>query len=155
MLWRVPSLWCSLDIFPLYVNVQVLAGEEKSVIIFQFLFHISMPLTNLWFIHLEGQFLVLRTRHYRVFEQLIRPPERPLALGREIILNPWFIRSLLHQPSTRFPLLPLSGIGRHFPFSEHETKKYFSNFSNTFKDHSLDIKNNSSLEKNLKSEPET
>jgi len=53
-----------------------------------------MPLANLWFIRLQGQFPILRTSSYSDLYPLIRPLGRLLALDKGRILIPGFIRSL-------------------------------------------------------------
>ena len=52
------------------------------MVVFPFLFHIFMPLANLLFIILQGQFSILRTRSCPDLYLLLRPPRRPWALGR-------------------------------------------------------------------------
>ena len=67
--------------------------QRKYEIVFPFPFHIFMPLANLWFIRLQGQFPILRTRSCLDLQPLIHLPGRPLGLGRGRILIPGFIRS--------------------------------------------------------------
>ena len=97
-----------------------------------------MPLANLWLIRLRGQFPILRTKSCSDFYPLIRPPKRPLALGRGSILIPGFVRS----PPTLavyyvFHSLPRGGVGRVFLFTEDETRRHFSYLSGTFRETSL------------------
>ena len=90
---------------------------------------------NLWFIRLQGQFPILRTRSCPDLYPLIRPPRRSLALGRGRILIPGFIRS----PPTLAVCevahsLPLGGADRVFAFTEDETRRHFSYLSGTFRE---------------------
>ena len=90
--------------------------ENNNLVVFPFPFHIFMPLTNLWFIRLQGYCPILRTRSSLDLYPLIRPPKRRLALGRGRILIPGFIRS----PPTLAVYdvahsLPLGGAGRGSP----------------------------------------
>ena len=78
-----------------------------------------MPLANLWFIRLQGQFPILKTRSFPDLYLLIRPPRRTLALGRGRILIPGFIPTLAVYDDAHS--LPLGGAGRGFPFTEDET----------------------------------
>ena len=50
--------------------------ENNNVVVFQFHFHILMPLAHLWFIRLQGQFPNLRTRSCSNLHPLIHPPGR-------------------------------------------------------------------------------
>jgi hypothetical protein len=45
---------CSVVLFLLYVKFQVLSGKDNNVVVFPILFHIFMPLANLWFIPFQG-----------------------------------------------------------------------------------------------------
>ena len=86
-----------------------------------------MPFANLWFIHLQGWFSILRSGSCPDLYPLIRPPRRSLALGRWRILIPGFI----HLPPLLavyniFHSLPLGGTGRGFPFTEDETRRHFN-----------------------------
>ena len=68
--------------------------ENNNVVLFPFLFHNFMLLASLWFIRLQRQFSILRTRICPDLYPLICPPRRPFALGTGKILIPGFI--LLH-----------------------------------------------------------
>ena len=88
--------------------------ENNNVVVFPIPFHIFMPLANLWLIRLRGQFSILRTRSCPDLYPLIRPPKRPLALGRGRILIPGFVRSpptLAVQDVAHS--LPRGGVGSH------------------------------------------
>jgi hypothetical protein len=115
--------------------------ENNNVIVFPISFHIFMPLANLWLIHLQGQFPILRTRSCPDLYPLIHPPKRPLTLGRERILIPGFIRSpptLAVYDVARS--LPRGGVGRGFPFTEDEAGRHFSYLSGTFREsHNIDF----------------
>ena len=95
-------------------------------------FHIFVPLANLWFLRLQGQFPILRTRSCPDLYPLIRPPKRPFAHGRGRILIPGFVRS---PPTLAVYDLPQGGVGRGFPFTEDETRRHFSYLSGTFREH--------------------
>ena len=92
--------------------------ENNNVVVFLIPFQIFMLLVNLWLIRLRGEFPILSTRSC---PDLIRPPKRPLALGRGRILIPGFIRS---SPTLAVynvaHYLPLGGAGKGFPFTEDE-----------------------------------
>ena len=109
--------------------------ENNNVVVFPILFHIFMPLANLWLIRLQGQFPILRIISYPDLYPLNRPPKRSLALGRGRILIPGFI-----CPPPKFAAndvahcLPLGGVGRGFPFTEEEARSHFSYFSGTFRE---------------------
>ena len=108
-------------------------SENNNIIVFPFTFHIFVPF-KLWFIRLRGYFPILRTRNYPKLYPLIRPPRRPLALGRGRIL----ILELFRSPFTLAVYdvahsLPLRGIDRDLSFSEDETRRNFSYLSGTFK----------------------
>ena len=97
--------------------------ENNNVVVFPIPFQIFMPLANWWLIRLQGQFPVLNTRSCPDLYPLIRPPGRPLALGRGRILIPGFIRF----PPMLFICyvahsLPLGSVGRDFTFTEDETE---------------------------------
>ena len=97
------------------------------MVVFSFHFYISMPLGNLWFICLQGEFPILRTRNQPDLFLLIRPPRRPLLLDIGRILIPGFIRSpptLVIENS-----LPEVGVDRDFLFIEEETRRHFSHLS--------------------------
>ena len=57
-----------------------------------FPFQILIPLANISFIHFPGDFPILRKISFPDLYLLIRPPGRPLAIGRGTILIPGFIR---------------------------------------------------------------
>ena len=56
--------------------------ENSNVIVFPFPFHIP----------LQGRLPIVKTRSCPDLYPFIRPPRRPLVLGRGRILIPWFIR---------------------------------------------------------------
>ena len=100
--------------------------ENGNVVIVPFPFHICMPLANLWLIRLQGQFPIRRTSSHDLYP-LIRPPKRPLALGRGRMFMPGFVRS----PPTLAVYnvahsLPRGGVGRGFPFTEYKTRRHFT-----------------------------
>jgi hypothetical protein len=105
----------------------------NNVVVFPNLFHIFMPLANLWLISLRGQFPILRTRSCPDLYPLIRPLKRPLAFGKGRILIPGFVRS---PPSLAVydvaHSLSRGGVGRGFPFTEDEIQRHFSYLSSTF-----------------------
>jgi hypothetical protein len=92
-----------------------------------------MSFANLRFIRLQGYFSILWTRICPDLCPLIRPPRRPLALGRGRILIQGFIQSppalavcdVAHS-------LPLGMVDRDFPFAEDETRRHFSYLSGTY-----------------------
>ena len=109
--------------------------ENNNVVVFPILFHIFMPLANLWLIRLQGQFPILRIISYPDLYPLNRPPKRSLALGRGRILIPGFIwPPPMLAANDVAHCLPLGGVGRGFPFTEEETRRYFSYLSGTFKE---------------------
>ena len=96
----------------------------------QFLSISSLPFAKLWLIRLQVQFPILRTRSCPDLYPLIRPPKRPLTLGRGRILIQRFVRSsptlavydVVHS-------LSRGGVGWSFLFTEDETlKRFFSTF---------------------------
>ena len=90
--------------------------ENNSVAVFQFTFHIFVPLAHLWFIRLQGYFSILRARRCSDLYLLIRPPRRVLVFGREIIDISGFIRSPPKSAVYIAHSLPLGGVGRDFTF---------------------------------------
>ena len=110
--------------------------ENSNVVVCSFPSLFFMPLSNLWFIRLQGQLSILRKRSCPGFHQLICPPRRPLPVDRGRILIPRFIQS----PSTLTAYdvahsLPLGGVDWDFPFTENETRRHFSELSGTFREH--------------------
>ena len=98
-----------------------------------------MLLANLWFIRLQGEFPILRTRSFPD----VYPPGCPLALGRLRILIPGCILS----PPTLAVYdvahsLPLGDTGRDFPFTEDETWRHFSYLSGTSREFQYPMKRN-------------
>ena len=67
-------------------------GDNLAVLQF-FLLQIFLSLANLWFIRFQEQFAIVRKRSWSNLYLLIRPPRRPLVVGRGSILIPGFIRS--------------------------------------------------------------
>ena len=80
-----------------------------------------------------NQFPILNTKSCPDLCTLIHPPRRSLALGREWILIPGFIRSshMLAIYSVAHSL-PLGGVDRDYPFTEDETWRLFSYLSGNF-----------------------
>ena len=97
-LWKRMPLKCSNTMVftcPLlsWCTISSLFRENNNVVVLLFPFHIFMLLANLWFIHLQGLFPILRTQSCPDLYPLIRSPGKPLAHGRGKILIPEFIRS--------------------------------------------------------------
>jgi hypothetical protein len=67
--------------------------ENSDVVVFPFPSHIFMPLAKMWFIRLQGIVSHPMDKKFPGFYPLIRPPGRPLALGKGGIFIPGFIRS--------------------------------------------------------------
>ena len=127
---------CLLFLFFFDEKNKVLSGKKNNVVVFPFPFHIFMPLANLSFILLQGEFSIVRIRSFPDLYPLIYPPRRSLALDRGRILIPGFIRSpptLAVYDVAYSPLL--GGIGRDFPFTEKETRRHFSYLSGTFREY--------------------
>jgi hypothetical protein len=101
--------------------------ENNNVIVFQFSFHIFMPLAKFWFIRLQGYLPILRTRSCSHLYLFILHPRRPLVLGGRRILILGFIQSppTLVVYDVAHSLL-LEGTGRDFPFTEDETRRHSS-----------------------------
>ena len=112
----------------------------NNVIVFQFTFHIFMPLVNLWFIHLHGKFPILKEKSCPDLYPFIRLPWRPLTVGSGKILIPRFIRS---PPTLAFydvaHSVPLGGVGRDFPFTKNETQRHLSYLSGSFRENENSI----------------
>ena len=92
-----------------------------------FPFQIFMPLVKLWFICLQGQFPILRTKSSPDLYPLIRPLGRPLAFGIGRIFIVGFIRS----PPTLAVYdvahsLPQGDVGRGFHYTEDKTRRHLS-----------------------------
>jgi hypothetical protein len=101
-----------------------------QVAVFQFSFHIFMPLANFCLCAFKDSFLSLRIRSY----PLIRPPKRTFAVDRTRIFIPGFIRSPATLAVYDVELfLPLGGVDRDFPFTEDEIRTHFSYFSDYFR----------------------
>ena len=102
------------------------SGKKINIVVYPFPFHFFMSLVNLWYISLQGQFPILRTRSCPGLYSLIYSQRRPLALDRERIFIPRFIRFPPTLDFYKFAnSLALGNIGRDFPFSEDETQEIF------------------------------
>ena len=100
--------------------------------VFPFPFHALIPLINLLFIRLQGP--TLRTISYVYLYPLIRPPRRPLALGRGRIRIPGLIWSPpMLAIYNNAHSLPLGRVERDFPFNEDETRRHFPCLSGTLR----------------------
>ena len=99
------------------------------MVVFLCPFHMFMPLSNLWYIRLQGYFPILRARNFPGLYPLVLPPIRLLTFGRGRILIPALIRSL---PTVAVydvaRSLPLGGASREFTFTEDGTRRHFSYF---------------------------
>ena len=96
---------------------------EEDVVVFLFLFHIFVAFDNLWFILLQGQFLILRTRCCLDLNQLLSALLKRYRYLVKENLTPKFIRF----PHTLVVYgvaqsIPLEGVDREFSFSrmKHE-----------------------------------
>ena len=120
IVWSFPSLcfpiafsWCKIS-SPFM--------ENNNVVISPYLFHIFMPLANLWFIYLKDRMLP--------WPLPVRPPsEKPLALARGRI----FISGCIRSPPTLtvkdiVNSLSLGGVGKE------ETWRHFSYLSGTLRE---------------------
>ena len=104
--------------------------ENNNVVVFPFPFNIFMPLTNLWFIHLQGYFPILRTKSCPDLYPLIRTAGRSLVPSRGRIL----ILEFIWSPPTLAVYdvahsLPLRGPGKCIPFTEDKTQRHSSYLS--------------------------
>jgi hypothetical protein len=98
--------------------------KNNNVVVFSFPFYIFILLPNWWFIRLQGEFPILRTRSCPDLYQPISPSRRLLALAGGGILIPEFIR--LSPTLAVYDVgysLPLGGEDRDFPLNEFETRK--------------------------------
>ena len=105
--------------------------NNNNVVVFQFPFHTFMP-----FIHPPSRMVSHpKDKKFPDLYLLIRPPRRPLALGRGSKLIPGFILSSLTSSvyGVAHSLL-LVGAVRGFSFTEDETRKHFSYLSGTFRE---------------------
>ena len=83
-LWKKMLLQCSITMvftYPLlsWCKISSLFKENNNMLVFPFTFYIFMPLANLCFIRLQGEFPILKTRSCPDICTLIRPPKRQLA----------------------------------------------------------------------------
>jgi hypothetical protein len=133
-LWKRLSLKRSLTIVSTFSLLSwcKISLQGNNVAVYPFLLHIFMPLANLWFIRLQGYFPILRTSFTDLYP-LIRPPRRPLALNRERIVIPGFIRFPPTLAVFNFShFIPLGDVHEIFPFIENETRRHFWHLSGTF-----------------------
>jgi hypothetical protein len=77
------------------VNLSSTFRENNNVLLLPFPFHIFMPLANLWFIHVQIYFLVIRIRSGPDLYPFIRPLKRLLALVNGESLSRYSIGPLL------------------------------------------------------------
>ena len=106
------------------------------MIVFLFSVRIFMPLANLRFFRLHGQFLILRIRSCRDIYPFFRPPRRLLILDKRGG-HPYSGFHLVHSYVSRQRSCPppIRGVDSDFPFKENDTRRYFSYFSGTFRDY--------------------
>ena len=122
-------LKCSITLVftcPLFSRCTILSlfRENNNMVLLPFPLQIFMPLVNLWFIRLQGQFPTLRTRSCPDLCSFIRPPRMPLAFGRKRILIPGFIRtSPMLAVYGAAQSLPLGGVGRDLSFIKDDTRR--------------------------------
>ena len=85
----------TVEVFRHYgVKFQVLSEKIIMGQYSRFFSSIFMPLANLWFICLQGQFPILKTRSYPDLYPIIHHLKGSFPVGRGRILIPEFIRSL-------------------------------------------------------------
>ena len=130
--WSVSSLWRSLVLFLLYINLQILSGKIIMWLYSRFLCISSYRWPTCGSSTFKDSFPVLKTRSFPEVYLLIRPLRRPLAFDRGRIHS-----VLLYASPLRRCLLALSLTRSYrwdFSFTEDETRRHFSNFSGTFRE---------------------